>query len=97
MPEAKITIDNVDRAIITALRSVTDAPEVTIQVVCSDTATVVEEEYDNLILRDISYDAQTVTATLVYENILSESFPTHLMDATNCPGIFGLPSGSWGA
>lgn len=74
-PTARIRIDNVDRAIVNAIRSIADSPTVTIRLVLASDPDAVEIEWANFSLSDVSYDALVVEGTLSYEPILNEPFP----------------------
>lgn len=89
LPHAQITIDNVDRSIVSAIRSIGTTPaQILIEVVTSVTPDVVEFSSGQLTLRDVHYDALIVTGTLGFEAILAEPFPGDLITPATIPGVF---------
>lgn len=69
---AQIKVDNVDRRIVQAIRSISSAPSVTIEMIVADDPDVVELTVDDLVLANATYDATTVRGTLQFEDLLSE-------------------------
>ena len=89
LPQAQITIDNVDRSIVTAIRNMGTVPaSILIEIVTSSTPDSVEFASGALTLRDVNYDAMTVTGTLSFEAILAEPFPGDLVTPATIPGVF---------
>jgi len=89
LPQAGITIDNVDRSIVTAIRNMGTAPAgILIEVVTSAAPDNVEFASGELTLRDVNYDAMTVSGTLTFEAILAEPFPGDLVTPATIPGVF---------
>jgi hypothetical protein len=84
---ARLTIGNVDPEILRALRTINSPPQVTIQVVLSDTPDIVEAEFTGLVLRNANYDAGQISGDLVFEEILTEPVATSLTPA-DFPGLF---------
>jgi len=70
--EAQLAIDNTDRVIVETIRSITDAPDVLVEVVLADTPDVVEIALPPLKLRDVTYNAATVTGFLRFEDLITE-------------------------
>jgi len=70
--EAQLSIDNTDRVIVETIRSITDAPDVLVEVVLADTPDVVEIALPPLKLRDVTYNAATVTGFLRFEDLITE-------------------------
>lgn len=70
--EARITIDNIDRQIVTTIREITSPPSVTLEVVLASTPSTVEASFTGMVLRDVKYDAVKVSGTLRFEDIMSE-------------------------
>lgn len=88
-PRAQLEICNVDRQIVTALRSVSGDPiTVEISMVMASSPTVVEAGPYRFQLRDTSYDAMVVSGTLTYEDILNRPFPPRTMTPAAAPGLF---------
>lgn len=87
--QAKLTIDNVDRAIITSLRNIGTTPAtLLIEIVTSNCPDVVEFSSGNLTLRNVQGDAVSVTGVLGFEEILAEGFPGDSVSPLTVPGVF---------
>lgn len=87
-PQAQLTIDNVSREITHALESTISPVSITIEIVLSSTPNTVEISWSNLTLKEVKYNAQTITGTLVYEDLSRETFPKSCFTPTYFPGLF---------
>jgi len=83
-----LRIDNVDRQIVLALRALTEPPTVTLEVVRRGAPDVVEAGPFELTLADAGYDALTVEAELVFEDVLNAPFPANAYTPADYPGLF---------
>lgn len=86
---AQLTIDNVDLLLVDMLREAEEAPRVDIEVVLSSAVDVVEIAVLDLALRDVQWDASTITAKLFNEDFLSQSFPSDIYNPQEFAGLFG--------
>ncbi len=68
---ARLRIDNVDRTIVETVRTISSPPTVTARVVLASQPNTVEVEFSGMTLREASYDAATVEADLVFEDVLN--------------------------
>lgn len=84
---ARLRIDNVDKRIVEAVRSISTPPEVTIEVILASQPNTVEISYANLTLRSVEYDAGSVRGELVFESIFSEPV-TLTITPNRFPGLF---------
>lgn len=85
---ARLSIDNVSRQIIDDLRSLPDPLQLLIEIVFLSDPDTVEVSYQDFVLRDVSYDALTISGTLTLEDFTSEPFPKDIMSAVSFPGQF---------
>lgn len=85
--EARISIDNIDRQIVQTVRQISSPPDVTIEVVLASTPSTVEASFSGMVLRDVSYDADKVSGTLRFEDIMSEPLSVQ-MTPQRFPGMF---------
>ena len=85
--EARITIDNVDRSIVTAVRAMATPPEVTIQIIMASQPNTIEVEYGAMTLRDVKWDVASVSGTLRHEDISTEPV-TVQMTPQRFPAMF---------
>jgi hypothetical protein len=84
---ARLRIDNVDRTIVETVRTISSPPTVTARVVLASQPDTVEVEFSGMTLRKASYDAATVEADLVFEDVLNEPVTTNMTPA-KYPGMF---------
>ena len=87
-PQAKISLDNIDRSIIPLLRSTDTPATVTIEIVLSSAPDTVEIEFPTMDLVAADYDASTVTLTLSIDALMSEPYPAHSFDPAGFPALF---------
>jgi hypothetical protein len=88
LPRVTLTIDNVDRQIVQALRGLKTPPTVTLNVVLASTPDTVEAGPFDFTLKSGEYDALVVTGTLAFEDVLSEPYPADAFSPQWFPGIF---------
>jgi len=90
IPIAKLTIDNIDLSIITAIRSMGNTPAtVVMYMVLASTPNVVENTIA-MTMRNVNYDALTVTCDLRFEEILDEPYPGDQVTPATIPGVFSI-------
>lgn len=87
--EAQISIDNVSRVLIDEIRGLENAMSVVIRVVDITQSPISEEAFfDGFTLRNVTYDAVTITGKLSLESFLAEPFPKDVLSAAGFPGLF---------
>lgn len=86
-PRARLRIDNVDRSIVASIRAIDGPPTVTIEVILASQPNTVEASFEALVLRNVSYDAATVTGELAFEQIVVEPVASNFTPA-KFPGLF---------
>jgi hypothetical protein len=72
---ATLTIDNVDRQIVTAVRTLATAPTITWKLVLASSPDTVEAGPFEFVLRNVRYSLYTVSGELVYEDRLNLEIP----------------------
>jgi len=87
-PEARLTIDNIDRQIVQTLRSLAAAPNVLIEIVRAATPDVIEARFQDFRLTNVTYDSQVVTGNLNIEDFTTEPFPAGTFTPGYFPGLF---------
>lgn len=86
--EVQIKIDNVDRQIVQALRSLAGPPQVTLEVVLASSPNTLESGPHNFRLKSAHYDALVVTGSLGFESdLLNQPYPAATFTPTNSPGL----------
>ncbi len=85
---AKLVIDNIDRQIVRAIRELTSEPVVTMQVIRTTAPDVIEANWTDFKLTNITYDVLHVSGDLTIEEFTSEPFPAQTFSPSLFPGIF---------
>lgn len=88
-PRMRLVIDNVDRTIVQALRSLTSPPTIQLDVVLAIQPDTVEASFPGFTLRQSNYDQLVVEGDLTLEEIVVEPFPEGSFDPQSFAGIFG--------
>lgn len=92
VPQAQITLDNVDRQIIEAIRPLNTAPDITVNVCLldeSDMSCSVEIGPISFKLKSFDYDADFIKGDLGYEeNFLNAGFPKYSFNPRVAAGLF---------
>lgn len=84
---AKLTIDNVDRRIVEAIRTINSLADISaIVVLASDPDTIEVGPYE-MILKNVSYNSETVSGDLIYLNYVLHNISTIVMNNKNFPGL----------
>lgn len=83
-----ITMHDVTQYLTPIIRTITSAPTVTVTLVLSSTPNVVEATFPGFLMGSISYNKDTVTATLSIESLAVEPFPAHTFTPSHFPGLF---------
>lgn len=86
--KARIRVDNVDRQMVAAARSVTKPINVKMQIVLSSDVDLVEMEFDNFQLSNVNYDAYAIEGDLTLNFWNLEPFPSGRFTPSNFPGLF---------
>jgi len=84
----RLVIENVSQVIIEAVRSISTALLITMQIVLASDPDTVEVEFPEFELVDVSYDAQTISGSLSIESFVEEPFPGDSFIPSYFPGLF---------
>lgn len=87
-PRARLVIDNVSREIMVALKSVTTAANVVMEIVRAAAPDVVEASFPDFKLTNVKYNALTVQGDLTLEDFTAEPYPATLFTPSNFPALF---------
>lgn len=90
-PQAQIIIDNISRELIDELRSWESAPTITIELfrITPNNEITLEVIVEDFELKNIKYDATTITGTLSFErDILNEAATKDRFTPNVAPGLF---------
>lgn len=88
-PVVQLSICNVDRSIVNAVRSVSGEPiTVTMSIVLASSPDVIEAGPITFVMLDVEYDAGTVTGTLAFEgDVLNQAYPSETFNPSDYPGL----------
>lgn len=87
-PRARLTIDNVDRQIVEAMRLIQSPPTVLMEVVLASDPDTVEAEFPAFKLRSVEVDILTVRGDLTIELFEDEPYPAGSFVPSAFPGLF---------
>lgn len=88
IPQIQLSIDNVDQLLVNAIRELELAPSIRVQLITSAFPDLVEKDLDFLKLRNVSYDAMSITGTLEVASVWARKFPSEVVDPTRYPALF---------
>ena len=87
-PRAQITIDNVSREIVTAVRLISSPADILIEIVLGSAPDTVEVSFEGFEVRNVGWTALTVTADLTVESWIGEPYPHQRFTPAGFPGLF---------
>jgi hypothetical protein len=87
-PRAQLTLHDVTQEAMPLVRSVSSAPEVTLQAVLASAPDSVEMSVGGLTLTGIHYTRDAITGTLSADNLALEPFPADTFVPSCFPGLF---------
>lgn len=86
----RLTIDNIDRRVVEAVRSISSPARITISVIRAAEPDVIIDGPIACILRNVSIDALVISGDLwPHDDIQNEPIPQHAFTPANFPGMFG--------
>lgn len=90
LPKVRLVLDNVDRSIVQAIRSIppSSPPTVQIDFVLASQPNTIELSFPGMTLRQVSYDALTVEGDLQLDEDDLEPFPADSFTPQYFPAIF---------
>lgn len=89
IPRGEIVLDNTDRQIVEAVRSLQTAPEIEVNIVLADQPNTPEIGPMQFTLKQFNYNAQTIRGRLGYdEDFLSQAVPAYTFNPRTAPGLF---------
>lgn len=88
IPWMRLAIDNVDKQIVQAMRSLTSPPTITLTVVLASQPDTVEVSFTGFVLRDVTHNALVVEGSLMLEDVLNEAYSQHSFTPNLYAGLF---------
>lgn len=86
--DVQLAISNVDRTIIETIRTITTEATITLSVILASSPDDMEAGPFTLALREVNYNAMTITGSLRWENLLNLSYPGYTFTPSGFPGLF---------
>jgi len=87
-PRARLVIDNVSREIAEAIRTISSAPSVTLEVIRAADPDTIEISWPFFKLRNVKWDVGKVSGDLTLEDFTSEPYPAGIFSPASFPGLF---------
>lgn len=87
VPTAQLEIDNVSREIGQIIRQISTPPSIDFEIVRIDNIDVTEVSYPTFKLRNVEYDALTVSGELTVEDMMREPYPQRSFSPSEYPGV----------
>lgn len=87
-PRCRISVQDVTRYLTPLIRSASEAPSVSFDLVLSSTPNTVEVSFPDFLMGAIQYNQNTVTAELTVESLTNEPFPAFTFTPSAFPGLF---------
>lgn len=88
LPVMTLKIDNTDRQIVTVVRNLVGAPDITLDLIVASQPDIVEATFTGFKLKNVNYDNLTVEGELRLEEVLSEPYPKDCFTPALFPGAF---------
>ena len=90
MPDVTLTIENVSRQIVDAVRTISSPATLELSLISSAATAGMGLDLGpiQMTIRSVEYNAMTVTATIQPEDILTEPYPGDIFSPANYPGLF---------
>ena len=88
LQQVVLVFDNTTLEMIDWLRSVAEPIPVTLQTIFSDTPNTIEQSISDLIIRKVTYTANSITAVLLADDDLNQAIPSDIYDALSYPGLY---------
>ncbi len=83
-----LTLDNSSLELIEKVREVTTQIQVKVEMILATIPDAVQMEYDELGISAVTFNAQTITATIAMDGFLDVAMTSEIYGPTNFPGIF---------
>ena len=87
-PQVPLIIDNVDRAIVDEIRTLSGPPDITLSMVLASDPDTVEYGPVAAKLRNVDWNMGTITGDLQVEDFLNEGYPAYAFTPQTAPGLF---------
>ncbi|WP_064696059.1 DUF1833 family protein [Rhizobium aegyptiacum] len=87
-PRVQLTMDNIDRSLVTILRSFSTPASIVMEIVLASDLDAVEITMPALQMSDVTIDDHTISVTLVADALVNEPHPAGQFTPGSFPGLF---------
>ena len=87
-PEIRLTLDLIDRELLTLLRSDPTPAQVLLEIVSAERPDIVEIVHDGFEVQSAPYDETSVTLVITQTSFVHEPHPADTMTPITTPGLF---------
>ncbi|MBX5239344.1 MULTISPECIES: DUF1833 family protein [unclassified Rhizobium] len=87
-PRVQLTMDNIDRTLVSILRTFTTPPAVKLEIILASDPDVVEITMPVLQMSDATMDDHAISVTLVADALVNEPHPAGQFTPGSFPGLF---------
>lgn len=84
---AQLLVDNTDRVLVESLRLITTPIKVNAKVVLASDTNVIDWEYPELQLQNVSYNVNSISGEVLYMIYLGYNLSTTMINNTGFPGL----------
>lgn len=87
-PRVQLTMDNIDRSLVTLLRSFSTPASIVMEIVLASDLDAVEITMPALQMSDVTIDDHTISVTIVADALINEPHPAGQFTPGSFPGLF---------
>ena len=87
-PKIRLTVDNVDRSLVDDVRQTQTPINVDLLLVLQSQPDTVEIEYNQLTLRNVTYNKSVISGQLAISEVYLNVFPAHTVNPTDYAGVY---------
>jgi len=87
-PQAQLTVSNIDRTLVAALRATATACLITLEIIRRSDPDTVERSMSNLELRNVQGDELVIQGDLIPRRLRPQKAIDYYFSPTVCPGLF---------
>ncbi len=88
LPKVALVIDNIERGLVEMIRSQVEPPDISITFVLASEPDIELSKGEHMTLRELSFDAFTISGTLFSDDIQNSRYPAHTISLAG--GYLGL-------
>lgn len=87
-PKVKLILDNVDRSLIDEIRQYATPIRIDLKLILASNPDQTEISYNNLVLRQVNYNADQITGDIHINEVYLQAFPSDKVDPNQYPSVF---------